>query len=154
MTGTARVHLIRTVNVGETAKLPMAELRALAVSLGAIDVSRSDVSPVDQWRMWRRSATGELVPDRAGKRSRSCLLRPLASASVALVIARGLRATCLAIVVTAASRTARSARGDHRPVPVVADHAVRPATHGCASTPAMTSSLVGAKYRSVVVRCA
>jgi hypothetical protein len=38
-TGTARVHLIRAVNVGGTAKLPDGELRALAADLGAIDVS-------------------------------------------------------------------------------------------------------------------
>lgn len=34
-----RVHLLRAVNVGGTAKLPMAELREVAAELGATDVS-------------------------------------------------------------------------------------------------------------------
>lgn len=34
-----RIHLLRAINVGGTAKLPMAELRELATGLGATDVS-------------------------------------------------------------------------------------------------------------------
>lgn len=39
MTGAVRIHLLRAINVGGTAKLPMAELREIATDLGATDVS-------------------------------------------------------------------------------------------------------------------
>ena len=39
MTGAVRIHLLRAINVGGTAKLPMADLREIATELGATDVS-------------------------------------------------------------------------------------------------------------------